>query len=79
MSRSPRRARGVGTPIGGLRFAPVAGTEAAMHHFKSSSELSSLIVLIVATLLFAAGLAYEGTALKPPRPTAQFALPDPNP
>ena len=50
-----------------------------MDHFKSSSELSSLIVLIVATMLFAAGLAYEGTLLKPSQPAAQLALPDPNP
>jgi C4-dicarboxylate transporter len=50
-----------------------------MHHFNSSGERSSLVVLIVATMLFAAGLAYEGTVLKPPQPAAQLALPDPNP
>ena len=40
-------------------------------------EVSSLCVLILATILFAGGLVYEGTALKPPLRTAQLALPDP--
>jgi hypothetical protein len=55
--------------------------EAAMRRFKSDKlgDVSSLCVLILATALFAGGLAYEGNALKPPQRTAQLALPDLNP
>ena len=52
-----------------------------MRRFKSEQigDVSSLCLLIVATILFAGGLAYEGTALKPPQRTAQLVLPDLNP
>ena len=44
-----------------------------------SGDVLSLVLLVVATLTFAGGLAYEGKVLKPPQRTAQLALPDPNP
>ncbi len=52
-----------------------------MRRLKSDKfgDVSSLCVLIVATFLFAGGLVYEGSALKPPQRTAQLALPDLNP
>jgi hypothetical protein len=75
-TRSPRERLASNT-----RYFRTFRTEAAMRAFKSdrSGDVPSLFVLIVATIAFAGGLAYEGKVLTPPQRTAQLALPDPNP